>query len=54
MLVCINCQEVETLVSKKPSFTYYLNPKFNIPRKLCVCDQCWIEMYKKYGNKNPI
>lgn len=54
MLVCIECQQVGTEVSKKPKFTIIFDPKFKNPNKLCVCDECLIKKYKSMVNKNPI
>ena len=54
MLVCENCQTVEWGYQKKPRFTIIFDPRFKNPSKLCICDDCLIEMYKKMVNKKLI
>ena len=54
MLVCEICKTAECGYQKKSIFTIFLNPRFKDLNTLCICDNCWIEMYKKMVNRKLI
>lgn len=52
MIVCEMCGTVDERYSKKSRFTIIFDPRFKNPDKLCICDDCLMNEYKKLRQTN--